>query len=71
MVSSRSLWPVLEELRGKLRQNLAVERELTGWNSAALGYVQRELIEAGVVGFGGEDVSGETAAKKRTFPTIS
>jgi hypothetical protein len=47
------------------------ERELTGWNMAGLGYIKREMIETGVVGFDAEEISLEKGAKKRAFPTIA
>jgi hypothetical protein len=54
-----------------LRKNLTQERELTGWNTAGLGYIKRELIENGIVGFEAEEVSLEKGAKKRSFPAIA
>ena len=71
IVSSRKLRPVLDELRSSLRQSLARERELTGWNTAGLGYVRRELVENGVVSFDAEEIPLEKGAKKRSFPAIA
>jgi hypothetical protein len=70
-VSSRILGPILNDLRVHLRNNLARERELTGWNAAGLGYVKRELIDNGVVGFDEEEIPLGKAAKKRSFPAIA
>jgi hypothetical protein len=44
---------------------------LTGWNTAGLGYIKRELIENGIVGFEAEELPLESGAKKRSFPTIT
>jgi len=44
---------------------------LTGWNTAGLGYIKRELIENGIVGFEAEELPLEKAAKKRSFPAIA
>ena len=71
IVSSRALRPVLDELRKSLRRSLTRERQLTGWNMAGLGYIKRELIEHGVVGFDAEEIPLEKGAKKRSFPAIS
>jgi U3 small nucleolar RNA-associated protein 12 len=71
IVASRKLRPVLDELKASLRRSLARERELTGWNTAGLGYVRRELVENGVVGFGAEEIPLEKGAKKRSFPAIA
>ena len=62
---------MLDELRSSLRQSLARERELTGWNTAGLGYVRRELVENGVVSFDAEEIPLEKGAKKRSFPAIA
>jgi U3 small nucleolar RNA-associated protein 12 len=70
IVSSRSMRPVLDQLRLSLRQSLTRERELTGWNTAGLGYIKRELIESGVVGFN-EEIPLEKGAKKRSFPSVA
>jgi U3 small nucleolar RNA-associated protein 12 len=70
IVSSRTLRPVLDKLRVSLRNSLTRERELTGWNTAGLGYVKRELIENGIVGFESEEVALEKGVKKRAFPSI-
>jgi hypothetical protein len=67
-VSSQSLRPVLDQLRISLRKSLTRERELTGWNTAGLGYIKRELVESGVVGFDAEEIPLEKGAKKRSFP---
>jgi hypothetical protein len=50
---------------------LTRERELTGWNAAGLGYIKRELVESGVVGFEPEEILEEKGAKKRSFPSIA
>ena len=71
IVSSRTLRPVLDELKVSLRKSLTRERELTGWNTAGLGYIKRELIENGIVGFEAEELPLEKAAKKRSFPAIA
>lgn len=71
IVASRSLGPTLEQLRNSLRASLTRERELTGWNMAGLGYVKRELIENGVVGFDVEEIPSVKGAKKRSFPAIA
>jgi hypothetical protein len=42
---------------------------LTGWNTAGLGYVKRELIENGIVGFESEETL-EKGVKKRAFPSV-
>jgi U3 small nucleolar RNA-associated protein 12 len=70
VVSSRTLRPVLDKLRVSLRSSLSRERELTGWNTAGLGYVKRELIENGIVGFESEEMSLEKGVKKRAFPSV-
>ena len=70
IVSSRLLRPILDELRISLRKSLNRERELTGWNTAGLGYIKRELIETGIIGFEAEEVPLEKGAKKRAFPSI-
>jgi hypothetical protein len=62
---------VLEELREKLRASLLREKNLTGWNTAGLGYIKRELIESGIVGFEAEAIPSGTGANKRTFPAIA
>jgi hypothetical protein len=36
-----------------------------------LGYIKRELIEKGVVGFEAEEIPLEKGAKKRAFPAIA
>ena len=71
IVSSRTLRPVLDQLRTSLRKSLSRERELTGWNTAGLGYIKRELIENGIVGFEAEEIPLEKGAKKRAFPAIA
>lgn len=71
IVSSRTLCPVLNELKVNLRKSLNRERELTGWNTAGLGYIKRELIENGIVGFEAEESPLEKGAKKRSFPAIA
>ena len=71
IVSSRKLRPVLDKLRVSLRDSLARERELTGWNTAGLGYVRRELVENGVIGFDAEEIPLERGAKKRSFPAVA
>jgi len=53
-----------------LRANLVKERELTGWNCAGLGYLKRELVERGIVGFQ-EEQPLEKGEKKRGFPAIA
>ena len=70
-MSSRTLRPVLDKLRVSLRKNLTRERELTGWNAAGLHYIQREIMENGVVGFESEEVSLEKGAKKRAFTAVA
>jgi hypothetical protein len=35
-----------------------------------LGYVKRELIENGIVGFESEESSVERGVKKRAFPSV-
>jgi len=71
IVSSRTLRQVLDELKMNLRTSLTRERELTGWNTAGLGYVKRELIENGMVGFEADDAPLEKGTKKRAFPAIA
>jgi U3 small nucleolar RNA-associated protein 12 len=71
IVSSRTLRPILDELTVSLRKSLTRERDLTGWNTAGLGYIKRELIENGIVGFEAEELPLESGAKKRSFPTIT
>ena len=71
IVSSRALGPLLDKLRGNLRNSLAGERELTGWNMAGLEYIKRELIDNGIVGFNAEETLLERGAKKRAFPTVA
>jgi hypothetical protein len=36
-----------------------------------LGYIKRELIENGIVGFEAEEVPLEKGTKKRSFPAIA
>lgn len=62
---------MFDQLRASLRDSLARERELTGWNTAGLGYIRRELVENGVVGFGAEEMPVDKGAKKRSFPAIA
>jgi len=71
VVSSRTLRPVLDELKVSLRTSLTRERELTGWNTAGLSYIKRELIENGIVGFEADEMPIEKGAKKRSFPAIA
>jgi hypothetical protein len=63
IVSSQALRPILENLRISLRNNLTQERELTGWNKVGLGYIKRELIENGIVGFDTEEISLEKSVR--------
>ena len=69
-MASRTLRPTLDSLRMSLRANLVKERELTGWNCAGLGYLKRELVERGIVGFQ-EEQPLEKGEKKRGFPAIA
>jgi U3 small nucleolar RNA-associated protein 12 len=72
IASSQTLRPVLNQLRIDLRRNLHRERDLTGWNAAGLGYVKRELVDHGVVGFEvNETEVPEKGVKKRAFPAIA
>jgi hypothetical protein len=43
---------------------------LTGWNCAGLGYLKRELVENGIVGFELEQPL-EKGKKKRAFPAVA
>ena len=71
IVLSKTLRSVLDELKVSLRKSLTRERELTGWNTAGLGYIKRELIENGIVGFEAEELPIDKGAKKRSFPAIA
>jgi len=62
---------VLNKLGTNLRNSIVRERELAGWNMAGLGYLKRELMENGIVGFDAAEVPLEKGAKKRSFPTIA
>jgi len=62
---------VLDELRSNLRGNLFRERELTGWNTAGLGYLKRELMANSIIGFNEEEMPLEKGAKKRSYPMIA
>jgi U3 small nucleolar RNA-associated protein 12 len=70
IVASRALRPVLDKLRVNLRTCLTKERELTGWNMAGLGYIKRELIDSGIVGFDLVQMPLEKGTTKRAFPAI-
>jgi hypothetical protein len=70
IVASRTIRPTLDILRRSLRASLTRERELTGWNCAGLGYLKRELVENGIVGFELEQPL-ENGKKKRAFPAVA
>ncbi|KAL8819678.1 MAG: hypothetical protein Q9191_007682 [Dirinaria sp. TL-2023a] len=75
IVASRELRIVLEGVRGGLRRSLKEQKDLMGFNLAALRVVGRRIEERevarGVVGEDEEGEAGEAMRKKRGFVDIA
>jgi U3 small nucleolar RNA-associated protein 12 len=71
IVSSRELKSVLEGVRAELRKSLMGNKDLIGFNVAALRFVGERVEEAKVVRLEDVDKVDDGARKKRGFVDVA
>ncbi|KAL1919761.1 uncharacterized protein VTP21DRAFT_1692 [Calcarisporiella thermophila] len=71
IVANRVMRPRLDAIRGHLRSALQRQKDVIGYNLAALKYIRGELEAQGTAEFFDDKMVEETMTKKRKFVTIT